>query len=67
MTGFLLQWPTLVTLIMFPILVAMYVQLARSEEREVAAEFGKEYATYAGQTPAFLPRLRDLLARGSRT
>ena len=67
MTGFLLQWPTLVTLIMFPILVTMYVQLARSEEREVAAEFGKEYAAYARQTPAFLPRLGDLPARLRRS
>jgi len=34
MSGFLLQWPTLVTLAMFPILVTMYVLLARREERE---------------------------------
>ncbi len=57
MVGFLLQWPTLVTLTMFPILVYMYVRLARREEREVAAEFGEQYARYAARTPAFLPRL----------
>jgi protein-S-isoprenylcysteine O-methyltransferase Ste14 len=57
MFGFLLQWPTLVTLIMFPILVYMYARLARREEREVAAEFGEEYARYASETPAFFPRL----------
>jgi len=39
MLGFLLQWPTLVTLIMFPILVTMYVRLVRREEREVFSEF----------------------------
>jgi protein-S-isoprenylcysteine O-methyltransferase Ste14 len=55
--GFLLQWPTLVTLIMFPILVTMYVKLARSEEREVMAEFGEQYRRYAAITPAFIPRL----------
>lgn len=33
MLGFLLQWPTLVTLAMFPILVAMYVRLAHREPR----------------------------------
>jgi protein-S-isoprenylcysteine O-methyltransferase Ste14 len=57
MFGFLLQWPTLVTLIMFPILVYMYARLARREEREVAAEFGEKYARYASETPAFFPRL----------
>ena len=57
MLGFLFQWPTLLTLIMFPILVYMYVRLARREEREVMAEFGEEYARYAVNTPAFFPRL----------
>lgn len=50
--GFLVQWPTLITLIMFPILITMYVRLARREEREVMAEFGEEYRL----TPP-LPRL----------
>ena len=63
MAGFLLQWPTLVTLIMFPILTWMYVRLARREEREALAEFGEEYARYAERTPAFFPRLGGLLAR----
>lgn len=40
MFGFLLQWPTLLTLAMFPVLVWMYVRLARQEEREVRTEFG---------------------------
>ena len=57
MFGFLFQWPTLITLIMFPILVYMYARLARAEEREVIAEFGEEYTRYASQTPAFFPRL----------
>jgi protein-S-isoprenylcysteine O-methyltransferase Ste14 len=58
MLGFLLQWPTLVTLIMFPILVTMYVRLARREEKEVAEEFGDQYRRYAARTPAFLPHAR---------
>lgn len=57
MLGFLFQWPTLATLLMFPILVAMYVRLARREEGEVLAEFGEEYGRYAGTTPGFFPRL----------
>jgi protein-S-isoprenylcysteine O-methyltransferase Ste14 len=56
MLGFLLQWPTLVTLVMFPILVTMYVLLAKREEREAEAEFGDEYRRYAARTPAFFPR-----------
>jgi len=56
MFGFLLQWPTLVTLVMFPILVAMYVSLAKREERESEAEFGDEYRRYAARTSAFFPR-----------
>ena len=56
MLGFLLQWPTLITLVMFPILVLMYVRLAHREEREVLAEFAEEYARYAARTPAFFPR-----------
>ena len=57
MLGFLLQWPTLLTLVMFPILVLMYVRLGRREEREVRREFGPRYERYAALTPAFLPRL----------
>jgi len=57
MLGFLFQWPTLITLIMFPILVTMYVKLARREEREVLAEFGDECRRYMLTTPAFFPRL----------
>ncbi len=56
MLGFLFQWPTLITLMMFPILVYMYVRLAWREEREVATEFGDEYAKYAARTPAYFPR-----------
>jgi protein-S-isoprenylcysteine O-methyltransferase Ste14 len=57
MLGFLLQWPTLVTLAMFPTLVFMYVRLALAEEREVRAQFGAEYERYAARTPRFVPRL----------
>ena len=65
MSGFLLQWPTLLTLVMFPVLVWMYVRLARSEERDVEAEFGETYRAYARRVPAFLPRLSPTRVRGS--
>ncbi len=57
MFGFLLQWPTLVTLVMFPILVMMYVRLARREEREALATFGEAFAVYMTATPGFVPRI----------
>ena len=60
MFGFLLQWPTLLTLAMFPVLVWMYVRLARTEEREVTAEFGDTYRRYADRVPAFVPRLSQV-------
>jgi len=55
MLGFLLQWPTILTLLMFPVLVFMYTRLARQEEREALKDFGEEYARYAERTPAFWP------------
>jgi len=57
LVGFLVQWPTLLTLIMFPILATMYFRLARAEEREALAQFGEAYRLYAANTPAFFPRL----------
>ena len=64
MLGFLLQWPTLVTLAMFPVLAYMYAHLARVEERDVIAEFGEEYLRYSSETPAFFLRLSRDKARG---
>jgi methanethiol S-methyltransferase len=55
MFGFLLQWPTLVTLAMFPILVWVYARLAKAEEQDIAAQFGSEYERYRNRTPAFIP------------
>jgi protein-S-isoprenylcysteine O-methyltransferase Ste14 len=60
MFGFLLQWPTILTVAMFPVLLWMYVRLARAEERDAVATFGDAYARYAAQVPAFIPRLSRL-------
>jgi protein-S-isoprenylcysteine O-methyltransferase Ste14 len=57
MFGFLLQWPTILTLAMFPVLVWMYARLARQEEREALSAFGEAYASYMTRVPTFLPRL----------
>jgi protein-S-isoprenylcysteine O-methyltransferase Ste14 len=64
MAGFLFQWPTLPTLLVFPALLEMYRRLARREERDASAEFGDGYARYAAVTPGFAPRL---LLRNTQT
>jgi protein-S-isoprenylcysteine O-methyltransferase Ste14 len=66
MFGFLLQWPTILTLAMFPLLVLMYVRLARSEECEAIRAFGAEYERYAAVIPAWFPRLGGRGAAGPR-
>ena len=62
--GFLLQWPTLLTLLMFPILLVMYGRLAVTEEAEMRALFGEAFRLYADRTPRFVPRLPDAAATG---
>jgi protein-S-isoprenylcysteine O-methyltransferase Ste14 len=57
MLGFLLQSPTILTLVMFPFLVAMYVHLAKTEEAEARVRFGQDHALYAATVPGWLPRL----------
>ena len=57
MFGFLIQWPTILTLAMFPVLVLMYVRLALREEADAAEEFGSDWNEYARHTPRFFPRL----------
>ena len=54
--GFLLQWPTLLTLAMFPVLLLMYGRLAITEEAEMRDQFGQAWERYAQHTPRFLPR-----------
>ena len=56
--GFLLQWPTLLTLLMFPILLVMYARLAVTEEAEMRKQFGTEFEAYAARTPRFFPSLQ---------
>lgn len=55
--GFLFQWPTILTLAMFPVLVVMYWRLSLAEERQAEAEFGEAYRRYAARTPRFVPKL----------
>lgn len=63
MLGFLLQWPTLITLAMFPVLAFTYGRLAHGEEREVRARFGHAWDEYASRVPAFVPRWQRAVVR----
>lgn len=67
LAGFLAQWPTLLTLAMFPVLVVMYVRLAKQEEAESRATFGQAYDAYAARVPAFLPRWARIAEGDRRT
>jgi protein-S-isoprenylcysteine O-methyltransferase Ste14 len=59
MLGFLFQWPTLLTLLMFPALVYMYYRLALREERDSREAFGEAWDEYAARTPRFFPRFES--------
>lgn len=60
--GFLLQWPTLLTLAMFPILLVMYGRLAVTEEATMRDRFGLAFEQYAKATPRFIPRFHKVSA-----
>ena len=66
MFGFLVQWPTILTLVMFPVLVVMYAKLARMEEQESLTAFGDAWRAYEADVPAFLPRLDSLVGPQER-
>ena len=65
MLGFLFQWPTILTLAMFPILAWMYLRLAKSEERDSMNVFGNDYARYAARVPRFIPRMTMIFRKWS--
>jgi len=58
--GFLIQWPTLITMLLFPFLVRMYYRLAMKEEKDVEKIFGQEYEEYRKNVPTFVPKIRLL-------
>jgi len=55
--GLLIQWPTIITALMSPVLFYVYYRLAKREEAEVDAQFGDPYRKYRATTPMFIPRL----------
>ena len=55
--GMLVQWPTIITAVTWPILLTVYYRLARREEREAEARYGEAYRVYRARVPMFVPRL----------
>lgn len=61
----IIHWPTIFSIVLFPIIILVYVLLARSEERSMLNQFGEEYRAYRLRVPGFVPRwgqLRNLAA-----
>ncbi len=56
--GMLIQWPTIITIAMWPVLVVMYYRLAKREEKEAIEAFGERYEEYKRRTPMFLPSIK---------
>lgn len=67
MLGFLLQWPTIPTLLMFPVMAWVYGQLARREEQVSLDQFGDAYRDYMNRVPAFVPKLSGPDSSGRRS
>lgn len=52
-----IHWPTVFSLVAFPVIVIAYAWLARSEERQLLSQYGDDYRRYCSQTPMFIPRV----------
>ncbi len=53
-SAFIIQWPTILTVIMWPILLIMYIRLAKKEEKEMEETFGEEFRKYKKEAPMLL-------------
>lgn len=58
--GQLIHWPTILTLLIFPVIVVAYYHLARREEKVLTQRFGSEYELYRKRVPMFFPRYHHL-------
>lgn len=54
--GFLIQWPSLTTVIFWPMLMFAYYRLSMKEEKDMENQFGQEFLEYKKEAPAFIPK-----------
>ena len=53
--GMMIEWATLPLLILYPVMMVMYIRLAKREEKDMLNEFGDEYKEYMKTTKMFIP------------
>jgi len=59
MIGMLIQWPTIITGLMFPVMIFVYYKLSKREEADMIGNFGEHYKRYMEITPMFVPKWRS--------
>jgi methanethiol S-methyltransferase len=57
--GQLIHWPTIPTLVLFPVVVWAYYRLAKKEEQQMVQKFGAAYQIYRQSVPMFFPKRCD--------
>lgn len=56
--GMNVQWLTILSLLLWPLLVILYYRLAREEAKEMEEKFGEKFRKYEQNVPLFIPHLR---------
>lgn len=56
--GQIIHWPTVITVLLFPLIIYAYVRLAKREESRLCEQFGDAYLAYRQRLPMFLPPWR---------
>lgn len=59
--GFLLQWPTIITILMAPFMIIRYVVLAHVEDKRMMDEHPRLFQRYRQLTPGFFPSVASIV------
>ncbi len=58
LVGSIVNWPTLITVVMMPVLCGVYYRLAKQEETDALARYGEPYRQYQAVSGMFWPPIR---------